>query len=258
VLALVLASAFALVAWVARAGGAGAGQRWRTLNAAREEALQKIESRTNRNEGRMPTPTTIRLFGTVSDSIVDGPGMRFSVFVQGCTHRCPGCHNPESWPADTGEETSIDQLVARICANKLTTGVTLSGGDPFEQPAASAELARQVKAAGLNVWVYTGYVYEDLLRMAGEAASVGEAPEASELAAGETPEADERAQAIRHLLEYADVLVDGPFIQAKRSLDLKYCGSSNQRLIDMNKTRAAGHVVLWQTFDNFPTKPPSW
>ncbi len=206
----------------------------------------------------MPTPTTIRLFGTVSDSIVDGPGMRFSVFVQGCTHKCPGCHNPESWPADAGEETCIDQLVARIRANKLTTGVTLSGGDPFEQPAASAELARQVKAAGLNVWVYTGYVYEDLLRMAGEAAGVGEAPEAGERTTGEAPEASERAQAIRHLLEYADVLVDGPFVQAKRSLDLKYCGSSNQRLIDMNKTRAAGHVVLWQTFDNFPTKPPSW
>ena len=217
----------------------------------------------------MPTPTTIRLFGTVSDSIVDGPGMRFSVFVQGCTHKCPGCHNPESWPADAGEETCIDQLVARIRANKLTTGVTLSGGDPFEQPAASAELARQVKAAGLNVWVYTGYVYEDLLRMAGEAAGVGEAPEAgagttdeapeaSERATGEASAAGERAQAIRHLLEYADVLVDGPFVQAKRSLDLKYCGSSNQRLIDMNKTRAAGHVVLWQTFDNFPTKPPSW
>ena len=228
----------------------------------------------------MPTPTTIRLFGTVSDSIVDGPGMRFSVFVQGCTHKCPGCHNPESWPADAGEETCIDQLVARIRANKLTTGVTLSGGDPFEQPAASAELARQVKAAGLNVWVYTGYVYEDLLRMAGEAAGVGEALEAGERTTGEAPEASERAtgealeagagttgeasaageraQAIRHLLEYADVLVDGPFVQAKRSLDLKYCGSSNQRLIDMNKTRAAGHVVLWQTFDNFPTKPPSW
>ena len=217
----------------------------------------------------MPTPTTIRLFGTVSDSIVDGPGMRFSVFVQGCTHKCPGCHNPESWPADAGEETCIDQLVARIRANKLTTGVTLSGGDPFEQPAASAELARQVKAAGLNVWVYTGYVYEDLLRIAGEAAGVGEAPEAGagttdealeagERTTGEASAADERAQAIRHLLEYADVLVDGPFVQAKRSLDLKYCGSSNQRLIDMNKTRAAGHVVLWQTFDNFPTKPPSW
>ena len=115
----------------------------------------------------MSTPTTIRLFGTVNDSIVDGPGMRFSVFVQGCSHHCPGCHNPESWAFDAGEEVALDDVVERIFENKLVSGVTLSGGDPFEQPAACAEIARRVKAAGRNVWVYTGYLYEDLLQQGG-------------------------------------------------------------------------------------------
>lgn len=221
----------------------------------------------------MSTPTTIRLFGTVNDSIVDGPGMRFSVFVQGCSHHCPGCHNPESWAFDAGEEVAIDDVVERIFENKLVSGVTLSGGDPFEQPAACAEIARRVKAAGRNVWVYTGYLYEDLLqRIAalpdGVAVAVGAGADAGAgadiaTAANEAAKAPsvaerERLEAVRDLLAYADVLVDGPFVQAKRSLGLKYRGSSNQRLIDMNKTRKAGRVVLWQSFEDYPTKPPSW
>lgn len=221
----------------------------------------------------MSTPTTIRLFGTVNDSIVDGPGMRFSVFVQGCSHHCPGCHNPESWAFGAGEEVAIDDVVARIFENKLVSGVTLSGGDPFEQPAACAEIARCVKAAGRNVWVYTGYLYEDLLQQiaalsddatvaaeagagAGEGADIAAA--ANEAAKAPSVAERERVEAIRDLLAYADVLVDGPFVQAKRSLGLRYCGSSNQRLIDMNKTRKAGRVVLWQSFEDYPTKPPSW
>ena len=221
----------------------------------------------------MSTPKTIRLFGTVNDSIVDGPGMRFSVFVQGCSHHCPGCHNPESWAFDAGEEVAIDDVVERIFENKLVSGVTLSGGDPFEQPAACAEIARRVKAAGRNVWVYTGYLYEDLLqRIAalpdGVAVAVGAGADAGAgadiaTAANEAAKAPsvaerERLEAVRDLLAYADVLVDGPFVQAKRSLGLKYRGSSNQRLIDMNKTRKAGRVVLWQSFEDYPTKPPSW
>ena len=225
----------------------------------------------------MSTPTTIRLFGTVNDSIVDGPGMRFSVFVQGCSHHCPGCHNPESWAFDAGEEVAIDDVVARIFENKLVSGVTLSGGDPFEQPAACAEIARRVKAAGRNVWVYTGYLYEDLLQqistLPDDAVALAEAgadagadaeegvdiaTAANEVAKAPSAAERERLEAVRNLLAYADVLVDGPFVQAKRSLGLKYRGSSNQRLIDMNKTRKAGRVVLWQSFEDYPTKPPSW
>ena len=195
----------------------------------------------------MTGPSTIRLYGTVTDSIVDGPGLRFSVFVQGCTHGCPGCHNPESWPFEGGTEESIDELVKRVLGNKLCTGVTLSGGDPFQQPQASAEVARRVKAAGRNVWTYTGYLYEDLLRQL-------EALGNSDL----LPEERDRLEAVRDLLALSDVLVDGPFVQSKRSLELKYCGSSNQRLIDLAQTRAQGRVVLWEDYDVFPTKPPSW
>ena len=190
----------------------------------------------------MPAPTTIRLFGMVDDSIVDGPGMRFSVFVQGCSHHCTGCHNPESWSFNAGEEVCISDVVNRALSNKLTSGVTLSGGDPFDQAAECAEIARCVKQAGRNVWVYTGYEYEDLLQQI------------------ETLSATDNvhSEAIAALLSYADVLVDGPFEQDKRSLDLHYCGSSNQRLIDMNKTRKTGRVVLWQNVQEYPTKPPSW
>ena len=197
-----------------------------------------------RYNGRMTTPTHIRLFGTAADSIVDGPGLRYAVFTQGCSHRCAGCHNPESWPFEGGTLTSIDDVVANIQANKLIQGVTLSGGDPFCQPAASAELARRLKELGYNVWVYTGYEYEDLVRL-----SDGEDEGGAE---------SELAAAIRMLLENADVLVDGPFVESLKSLGLKWRGSANQRVIDMAATRKAGRIVRWEAQDAFPTKPASW
>ena len=110
----------------------------------------------------MTAPTAIRLYGTVPDSIVDGPGLRYAVFVQGCSHGCLGCHNPESQPAAGGVVRSIDEVVADIAANKLAQGVTISGGEPFEQAAACAQLARRCRALGLNVWTYSGYRYEQL------------------------------------------------------------------------------------------------
>ncbi len=178
----------------------------------------------------MSAPETIRLYGTAPDSIVDGPGLRYAVFVQGCSHHCPGCHNESSQPFDGGTVERIDDVVERILANKLVQGVTLSGGEPFEQPAACAEIARQMRERGLNIWTYSGYTYEDLLAM----------PKAQEL------------------LEASDVLVDGPFVQALHSYDLSWRGSSNQRVIDLNQTRAQGHVVLWESHETFPTKPASW
>ena len=181
----------------------------------------------------MTAPNTIRLFGTAPDSIVDGPGLRFAVFVQGCTHGCPGCHNPESQPCAGGEERDIDGLVAEIAANKLAQGVTISGGEPFEQAAACAELARRCHALGLNVWTYSGYTYE-------------------QLAAG-VPD-----PAARDLLAQTDVLVDGPFVQAKHSFDLKWRGSSNQRLVDVPATQREGCIVLWEPREVVSPKPPSW
>ena len=199
-------------------------------------------------------PDSIRLFGTSPNSIVDGPGLRYAVFVQGCTHRCPGCHNPESWAADGGTLTPISAIMDDIRENGLVHDVTLSGGDPFDQPEASAELARQLKAAGYGLWVYTGYLYEDLLRMAKEAAAQAQG-------ATQAEGSDTRAQAIAALLDAADVLVDGPYVESKRSLELVWKGSSNQRVIDLAATRAAGCIVEWQdpAADVLAaTKPESW
>ena len=104
----------------------------------------------------------IRIFGVVEESIVDGPGIRYSIFVQGCSHGCPGCHNPESHSPKGGELRSIESVLGGIRSNKLIAGVTLSGGEPFEQPHACAALAQQLKADGYNIWTFTGYLGKSL------------------------------------------------------------------------------------------------
>ena len=172
------------------------------------------------------TPSVIRLFGLVTDSIVDGPGFRVSIFTQGCPHHCEGCHNPGSHDPEAGKEWTLDEVEKKFTGNPLLDGITLTGGEPFQQPAACAELARRAHQKGLNVWSYSGYTYEKLREMA---------------------RGDEGVNA---LLSEIDVLVDGPFRLNERSLELLYCGSKNQRLIDMKKTRETGDVVLWT--------PPEW
>jgi len=162
--------------------------------------------------------TTLRIFGTADDSIVDGPGIRFSVFTQGCKHDCPGCHNPESHSFEGGREVQLDELKQKIEENPLLAGITLTGGEPFEQPVPLLELTRWAKARGLNVWAYSGYLYEVLL-------------------AG-TPSAE-----ARELLVAVDVLVDGPFVQSQASYEIKWRGSANQRIIDVPASLAAGEVV---------------
>lgn len=166
-------------------------------------------------------PETMRIYGVVTDSIVDGPGFRTAVFTQGCPHHCPGCHNPESHDSDGGTEWTLDAVEAKFTGNPLLDGITLSGGEPFQQPAACAELARRAHAKGLNVWTFSGYLYEKLLEMA------------------------QGDPAVADLLQQTDVLVDGPFLLAERSLELLYKGSKNQRTIDLNKTRAEGTIVLY-------------
>ena len=166
----------------------------------------------------------IRIAGVVNDSIVDGPGLRFSVFTQGCSHHCPGCHNPETHDPQGGHDEDTDALIAKMKKNPLLSGITLTGGDPLEQSAPCLELAKAAHAAGLNVWAYTGYTWEQLLNRA---------------------DPDQMA-----LLREVDVLVDGPFIQGERSLELDYRGSKNQRLIDVPATLRENRVVLWT--------PPVW
>jgi len=164
---------------------------------------------------------TIRLYGLVTDSIVDGPGFRTAIFVQGCPYHCEGCHNPESQPFEGGTVWTLDDVEKKFSNNPLLSGITLSGGEPAEQAAPCAELAHRAHQKGLTVWTYTGSTLEKLT---------------------------ERAQGdpnLTRLLNETDVLVDGPFILAQRSLELDFCGSKNQRLIDMNETRRQGKVVLW-------------
>lgn len=172
------------------------------------------------------TPSVIRLFGLVTDSIVDGPGFRVSIFTQGCPHHCEGCHNPGSHDPEAGKEWTLDEVEKKFTGNPLLDGITLTGGEPFQQPAACAELARRAHQKGLNVWSYSGYTYEKLRELA------------------------KQDEGVNALLSEIDVLVDGPFRLNERSLELLYCGSKNQRLIDMKKTRETGEVVLWT--------PPEW
>ncbi|MBB3172116.1 anaerobic ribonucleoside-triphosphate reductase activating protein [Parvibacter caecicola] len=165
---------------------------------------------------------TVRVFGTAQDSIVDGPGLRYALFVQGCSHHCEGCHNAKSWPAEGGTLMTLGQILEQVHGNGLVRSVTLSGGEPFEQPEPLAVLAAQLKGEGYNLWSYSGYTYEQLQAMAAERPAVGE------------------------LLAQLDVLVDGPFRKDLKSLGLLYRGSANQRLVDMPATLAAGEVVVWQ------------
>lgn len=161
----------------------------------------------------------LKVAGIVPESIVDGPGIRYAVFVQGCPHGCPGCHNPETHPFDGGREMDTGELLAAFQRDPLLKGITLSGGEPFCQAGPLAELARLVHGAGRDVVTYTGYTFE-------------------ELAASQDPD-------IGALLRETDLLVDGPYLEDQRNLDLLFRGSENQRLVDVKKSMEAGRAVLW-------------
>ena len=161
----------------------------------------------------------MRIAGLIHDSIVDGPGLRFVVFAQGCERRCDGCHNPDTWDKGGGTETPVDEIIAEMLRNPLTTGLTLSGGEPFQQAADCVKIAAAAREGGLNVWVYSGFSFEELfIRSKSE-------------------------QAINELMNLTDVLVDGPFTLAERTLSLRWRGSRNQRIIDTPKSIAAGKAV---------------
>lgn len=162
----------------------------------------------------------LRIAGIEPESIVDGPGFRLAVFAQGCPHHCPGCHNPQTHPFEGGKIMYTDELLAMLDKNPLLRGVTLSGGEPFCQPEAMAQLARQTHQRGKDVVCFTGYTLEQLLEM------------------------DDSN--IRALLEQVDILIDGPYIEEQRDLTLLFRGSSNQRLIDLPKTLADGQIHLWR------------
>ena len=158
----------------------------------------------------------LNLSGIVSDSIVDGPGIRVTVFGQGCPHHCHGCHNPETWAFGCGTDVAEEQILEIVRSNPLCRGVTFSGGEPFAQAEGFARLAKMLKEEGYEVASYSGYTFEQLLQ-------------------GDVHQ--------RRLLESIDVLIDGPFLLAEKSLELNFRGSRNQRILNVPASLAAGQAV---------------
>ena len=156
------------------------------------------------------------LSGIISDSIVDGPGIRTTIFSQGCPHHCPGCHNPETWDFCCGTQVPVEAIVDIVKSNPLCRGVTFSGGEPFAQAAGFAKLAGLLKEQGYEVASYSGYTFEELL---------------------------EGSEDQKQLLESIDILIDGPFLLAEKSLEIAFRGSRNQRILDVKKSLAAGQAV---------------
>ena len=162
----------------------------------------------------------IRLADIVPESVVDGKGIRLTVFVQGCTHCCKGCQNPTTWNQDGGEERSLDFITGIAVKNPLLDGLTFSGGEPFLQPEPLFELAKWCHTRGMNVWCYTGYTYEQL---------------------ADISKTDNN---VKNLLGETDVIVDGRFMEEQKDLTLAFRGSRNQRIINARRTRESGKVIL--------------
>lgn len=161
----------------------------------------------------------MRIAGILPESIVDGPGVRFVVFAQGCPHHCKGCHNPETWDLNAGKEMSVKDIRKMLRKKiKYIRGLTLSGGEPFLQADEMSQLALEAKRFGLDVVTYTGFTYERLLQI-------------------DLPGKEE-------LLAYSDYLVDGPFILELKDISLAFRGSANQRFIDLKSTRQNGKLVV--------------
>lgn len=156
-----------------------------------------------------------RLAGEIKHSLVNGPGIRYVIFFQGCPHHCRGCQNPETHDISGGMEADTDDVVERIRAAKFLDGVTLSGGDPLMQPDACSTIAKAIHEMGLSVWVYTGWKMEDVLHDAHK----------------------------REALHYVDVLVDGEFVSTLQGEESLFRGSSNQRFIDVQKSLSTNQVV---------------
>lgn len=153
----------------------------------------------------------MNILHTYPETIVDGEGIRYSIYIAGCNHKCDGCHNQQSWNPKAGTLLTDDllaKIIAEINENPLLDGITLSGGDPFYNPTELLDLVVKLKKeTNLNIWCYTGYVYEDLLNDI----------------------------ICKEIINYIDVLVDGPFLLKEYSPTLCFKGSKNQRIIRLNK-----------------------
>lgn len=167
---------------------------------------------------------TIRIAGVVRESIVDGPGIRFVVFCQGCPHLCQGCHNPVTHDFDGGYLCEVEKIINAIDQNPLLDGVTFSGGEPACQPKGFLTLAKAVKQRNLNIVMYSGYTFEELSQMA------------------------QNEPALDELLTLIDFLIDGRYEEEQRDLTLEFRGSKNQRIIDMKQTRETNTLIKIENF----------
>jgi len=150
---------------------------------------------------------------------VDGPGIRYTIFVQGCPHHCPGCHNPETHDFEGGHLEDTEDLIKKIKQKGFISGITISGGEPFSQAFPCALLAEAAHDMGKSVMVYSGYTFEQLLDMA------------------------ESDSGVKQLLCSCDILVDGPYLESSRNIDLPFRGSENQRVLDMSASLDKGQAV---------------
>lgn len=162
--------------------------------------------------------SSLRLAGIIRESITDGPGIRFTVFAQGCPHGCLHCHNPQTWDFDGGTDVEVDKIAKKVMENPMIKGVTFSGGEPFCQAEGFLELAKILKENEIDIVIFTGYLYEELMA------------------------SDDKN--IHELLKEAWLVIDGPFDNDKKDLSLKFRGSSNQRIIDSAASIKAGKIIL--------------
>ena len=167
-----------------------------------------MESRQSRGREESSETWKMKVMNIIHDSVVDGEGMRSVVFFAGCPHHCIGCHNPESWNARNGKDMSVDEIYKELMSNPLTD-VTFSGGEPFIQADQLVKLASLLKRSGKNIWIYSGYTIDEIL--------------------------NHTNQSYQNLLSLCDVLVDGKYVADKRDITLPFRGSSNQRIIALDK-----------------------
>lgn len=160
-----------------------------------------------------------------TESIVDGPGLRAVIWTQGCSHNCKGCHNPSTHDFNGGGLVPIEMVKEAIDELEYHTGITFSGGDPMFQPNACAQLAKYAKEKGFNIWVYSGFTFDELLNLS------------------------KKNPIYMEFLSYIDVLVDGKFKLEQRDLSLLFRGSKNQRLVDVKKSLEKGEVILVNEYE---------
>lgn len=164
----------------------------------------------------------IRLAGIAENSLVNGKGLRKVFFSQGCSHHCEGCFNQHTWEFAGGRMFDMDELVQKVKDEPFLDGVTFSGGDPFQQADKFAYLAKKLHEANINIWAYTGYTFEELMKLA------------------------QTNPHIKQMINNVDVIVDGRFVKDKMSENLKYCGSSNQRVIDVKSSLNENKIILFK------------